>query len=386
VIFLLATTCGFMAASIYYAQPLIAPISESLKLSPEVSGLIVTVSQVGYGASLLLIAPLGDIIENKKLIIIALIINALALAGTSVAVQPLQLFIAMLLIGLSAVASQIVVPFAAHFASEKDQGKIVGKVVSGLMLGIMLSRPVASFLTNLWSWRLVFGISAAAILVLVVFFALFVPKRNPKSEVEYGALIKSMGTLLLTTPLLRRRALYHACLFGVFSLFWTTVPLLLAMPPFKLSQNGIALFSFAGVAGAIAAPIAGKIADNGFGRLATRIAILIVAGAFILMYFSTQKNIENITLLTIAAIIMDFGVSMNLVIGQRALFSLNAQYRSRFNGLYIAIFFAGGAIGSGVGTWIYAQFGWAYTLYTGFVIAIAALIYAMTEKTTQDIN
>lgn len=377
--FLLAAACGLIAANVYYAQPLAGPISAALGLSPQATGLIVTLTQIGYGAGLLLIVPLGDLIENRRLTLITLGVATLGLLGAALSPHALPFLIAALFIGLGSVAVQVLVPYAAHMAPEASRGRVVGNVMSGLMLGIMLARPVSSFIAELSSWHAVFFLSASAMIVLALVLSRALPRRMPTSKLRYGELLASMGHLAVTTPILQRRALYHACLFGAFSLFWTTTPLLLAGPQFHLSQGGIALFALAGVAGAVAAPIAGRIADRGWSRPATAVAMLAVAGAFLMTHIAPEGSMLALGLLVAAAILLDFGVSANLTLGQRAIFSLSAEFRSRLNGLYMATFFVGGAVGSAAGGWAYAQGGWTLASWVGFAFPAVAVVYFVTE-------
>jgi predicted MFS family arabinose efflux permease len=174
--------------------------------------------------------------------------------------------------------------------------------------------------------------------------------------------------------------LYQACLFAAFSLFWTTAPLLLAGPEFQLSQGGIALFALAGVAGAIASPIAGRFADKGWTRPATAFAMLAVGAAFLLSRLGSYGSPLALGSLVVAGILLDFGVTTNLVLGQRAIFVLGAEYRSRLNGLYMATFFAGGAAGSALGGLAFAHGGWVLASWLGFAMPVAALIYFLTER------
>ncbi len=240
---------------------------------------------------------------------------------------------ASLFIGLGSVAVQVLVPYAAHLSPEAIRGQVVGRVMSGLLLGIMLARPVASFITSLFGWRAVFYFSGllVATLALVLMFAL--PKRQPNSAKGYGSLLLSLWVLLTKNPILRRRAAYHAGLFGAFSLFWTTIPMLLASSAFHLSQREIALFTLTGVAGVIAAPIAGRLADRELGRIATLGAILAVAVAFQLTHIGQTGSTLSLVMLVLAAVLLDLGVSANLVLGQREIFLLGAEIRGRLNGL-----------------------------------------------------
>lgn len=377
---LLAVGCGLTAANIYYAQPLAGPISAALGLTAEAAGLIVTLTQIGYGLGLLLIVPLGDLVENRRLTLVLLGVAALALVGAGMSTHPLPFLLSAVCIGVGTVAVQVLVPYAAHLAPEAVRGRVVGNVMSGLMLGIMLARPVSSFITQITSWHVVFYISAAAMLLLAVVLAWTLPPRMPAGRLRYGALLASMVQLARTTPVLRRPALYHAGLFAAFSLFWTTTPLLLAGPEFQLSQGGIALFALAGVAGAIAAPIAGRVADRGWSRPATAMAMLAVAVGFLMTHIAAPGSSWALGLLVTAAIVLDFGVSANMTLGQRAIFGLGAEFRARLNGLYMTTFFIGGAIGSALGGWAYAQGGWALASWIGFALPVLALAYFATER------
>jgi predicted MFS family arabinose efflux permease len=379
VTFLLAAACGLIAANIYYAQPLIGPISASLGIPPSAAGLIVTMTQIGYGAGLLLIVPLGDLLENRRLVLAVIALGACALLGAAFSPSPLPFLASALLIGLGSVAVQILVPYAAHLAPEATRGSVVGNVMSGLMLGIMLARPVASLVTHLGSWRLIFVLSAIVMAFVAAALWYALPERRPSSHLGYRQLLTSMARLALTTPILRRRALYQSCLFGAFSLFWTAAPLLLLGPEFHLSQTGVALFALAGVAGAVAAPIGGRIADRGWIRPATAAALLAGAGAFLLTHIGNPGSPLSLAFLVVGAIVLDFAVAANVVLGQRAIFSLGAEYRNRLNGVYMATFFCGGAIGSALAGWAFVAGGWTLASWIGFALPVLGLVYFATE-------
>jgi predicted MFS family arabinose efflux permease len=374
---LLATSCGLIVANIYYAQPLAGPISAALGLPLRAAGLIVTMTQVGYGLGLLLVVPLGDLVENRRLAVSLIAGAALALAGAAVSTGAAAFLAAAFLIGIGSVAVQVLVPYAAHLVPAAVRGRVVGDIMSGLMLGIMLARPVASLIADALSWHAVFALSATVMIGLALVLRAVMPPRWPGPGLGYGGLLASMVGLARSTRVLRRHAFYHACLFGAFSLFWTTVPLLLA-DTFRLSQFGIAMFALAGVAGAIAAPIAGRVADRGWSRPATGLAILAVGGAFLLARGGAGGTPGLLGVLVAAAILLDFGVTTNLVLGQRAIFALGAAYRSRLNGLYMATFFAGGALGSAIGGWTYAHGGWSLACWAGLGLPVIALAYYAT--------
>ncbi|SCB08262.1 MFS transporter [Rhizobium hainanense] len=381
--FMFAAACGLVAANLYYGQPLAGPISQSLGFTPAATGLIVTLTQIGYGLGLLLIVPLGDLLENRRLVLTLVALSAIALVGAAFAWSPSLFLLASLCIGLASVAVQVLVPFAAHMAPDASRGAVVGNVMSGLLVGIMLARPAASFLSELLSWHAVYIISSGIMIGLIVILRLVLPTRVPHTKLHYGQLLSSMGHLALHTPVLQRRALYQACMFGAFSLFWTTTPLLLASPAFGLTQNGIALFALAGAAGAVASPIAGRVADRGWTRPATAFALVIAIVAFLIGHFSGGGSLLALATLTLSGIMLDFGVQTNLVLGQRSIFALSAEHRSRLNGLYMATFFAGGALGSALGGWAYATGGWNLASWIGVAFPVIALLAFLTERNSR---
>ncbi|AZR77974.1 MFS transporter [Bacillus thuringiensis] len=379
-IILLATACGIIVANLYYAQPLIGLISNEIGLSNSSAGLIVTLTQIGYVVGLLFLVPLGDIVENKKLILILLFLSAFALISMVFVKSATLLLIASFFIGLGSVAAQVLVPLVSYLSSENARGRVVGNVMSGLLLGIMLARPISSLVADMWGWNAIFALSATVIIVLAFVLSKVLPTRKPKAKTNYIALLNSMLQLLRTTPILRRRAIYHACVFGAFSLFWTTVPLLLFSPAFHFSQTAIALYALVGITGAIAAPIGGRLADLGWTRPATGIALTVVIISLILPLFIQSSSSFGIAVLVIAAILLDMGVSANLVLSQRLIFSLSPEIRSRLNGLFMAIFFLGGAVGSFIGGWAYALGGWNLTLWIGIAFPTIALLYFAREE------
>lgn len=382
-VWLLAIASGLIVANLYYAQPLIGPISRATGLAEGAAGLVVTLTQIGYCLGLLFIVPLGDLLENRRLIVVALLCTSLALLAAAFSSNATVFLATALCIGIGSVAAQVLVPFAAHLSLPQTRGQTVGKVMSGLLLGIMLARPVASLVAGAFGWHAIFLLSAAGTATLAVVLGYKLPPRQPASPLGYPALLGSMWRLLCDTAPLRRRAAYQACMFGAFSLFWTTVPLALMDARFGLDQTGVAIFALVGVAGAIASPIAGRLADQGHTRVTTGAALLLAAFAFGLPLLWHGDRWLELGLLAVSAITLDMAVSATLVLGQRTIFSLGAEVRSRLNGLYIALFFAGGACGSALGGWVYAGYGWRGVLLSGLLFPALALLYFSGEARRQ---
>lgn len=376
---LLATACGLTVANLYYTQPLLNSIAPALGLPFSMASLIVTLTQLGYCAGLLFLVPLGDLLENRRLVVACLtaLVFALLLAATASGASVFML--SAVLVGLGAVAVQVMVPIAAHMAPEARRGQVVGIVMSGLLTGIMLARPLASLVADLFGWRVLLAGSAVAMAATALVLARLLPQRQPEASHSYAQLIGSLWSVLRSTPLLRWKAAYQAALFAAFTLFWTAVPLQLASPAFGMSQRGIALFALAGVTGAIAAPLAGILADRGWSRAGTGAALLLVALSFVL----AAQGTHSLLALVAACVLLDMGVQANLVFGQRAIYSLQAAQRSRLNGLYMSIFFAGGAFGSAIASQLFSRGGWLYVCAAGLLFPVIALCLFFLEQGRQ---
>lgn len=371
-IFACAIACGAMVANLYYAQPLVDLISPELHLDGSIGGLIVTVTQLGYGLGLLLLVSLADLVENRQLIVTTLCLASAALIALGFAWSAPVYLAGSAIVGFCSAGAQIVVPYAASLAPEATRGRTIGNVMAGLLAGIMLARPVASMIADLAGWRWVFFLSAALMLLLAVWLARALPKRKPKAQESYGEILRSLGTILATTPVLRRRALYQGVVFAVFNMFWTAVPLVLARS-FGYSQRGIALFALAGAGGALAAPFAGRLGDKGYARAGTAGALIVVALSAVLSGWAAA--IGSVALLVVFAIALDAAAQTNQVLTQRVIYALSAEKRGRLNALYMTIVFAFGAAGSFVATVTFHNGGWWTTTLTGAVLVALALAF-----------
>ncbi len=376
VVLSLAVACGATVANIYYAQPLIGPISGTFHLDISAAGLIVTMIQIGYVAGLFFLVPLGDLVENKRLILTMLGGLFISLVAATLSTQLWIFVICSLLLGLAATATQVLVPFAGHLAPERIRGKVVGTVVSGLLFGVLLARPVSTLLGGAFGWRVMYDISAGIVCATMIMLAFALPKRYPKPGVSYAGLIGSLWHLLLTEPVLQRRAVYQGCLFGAFTLFWTSVPLLLQAPPFSLGHLALSAVMLTGAAGAFVAPYIGHLADRGHSRRVTGIAITLAAVSFVAIWL---EGARSLTIFIIAGIALDSGVQAHLVIGQRAIFNLGHETRSRLNALYLAVSFLGGALGSALTGYAVAHGGLTMVSMIGLGFALVALAIFATE-------
>lgn len=366
---LFSLSAGVLVANLYYAQPIIELIAPAIGLSPQGASVIVSLTQIGYAIGLFFLVPLADLLENRRLLMLSGAAAALSLIGAALSSQPGWFLLVSLLLGLSSVSVQILIPLAAHLAPEALRGRTVGTIMGGLLSGILLSRPLSSMLAQFFGWRAVFFSAAAMTLATVAIIAMTLPRRVPQHRASYASLIASLWHLLARYPVLRQRALYQGLLFAAFSLFWTAVPLELASRQ-GLSQSQIGIFALVGALGAIAAPIAGRLADSGHTRLASFGAMVAAAASFLPGLAAGHAALYGLAL---TGIVLDFAVQMNMVLGQRAIYALDAASRARLNALYMTSIFAGGALGSAVASTLYAHAGWHGVIAAGSGLALVSL-------------
>ena len=373
---LFAAACGVMVANIYYAQPLVALIAPDLGISEHAAGVVVTTAQLGYAAALLLLTPLADIVESRKLVLCLACVTILALVGAILARSGTLFLACSFVIGVGSTGAQVLVPLASHFVTEQARGRVIGNVVAGLLAGIMLARPLASFVADHWGWRAIFALSAAMMSIMVLLLLRALPSRRPEPGLRYGPMLVSIGRLFVVHPELRWRTACQVLAFTAFQLFWTAVPLILA-DKFHLSQSGIALYALAGASGALAAPVAGRLADRGFSRATMWVAFVSIVLAFALTGWSAGAL--SITGFVLAAILLDAAVQANLIVSQRVNYGLDPTARGRINAGFMTSIFIGGASGSFLGALLYAAGGWSWVAITGTALGFAALALLALE-------
>lgn len=374
---LLPLACGLAAANNYYAQPLLAPIGAEFGVGTGGAALLLSAVQLGYAAGLVLLAPLGDVAENRGLISRMLVLAALALAGVAVSPWFGLTLVCGLFVGVMSAVVQIIVPYAVSTGPAGHGGRIIGRLMIGLLLGVLLARPASSLLASAVGWRGVFVAAAVVALLLALAIRLGMPAWRPALRLRYPALLRSALALLGTEPALRRRLRCHVLLFCAFSAFWTCVGfVLLERAGFSLA--GLALFALVGAGGALAAPLAGRLGDRGFGIRGTSAAIWLAVGASVLALVAGSMfsdglagaaSVVAIALFVVAALVLDGAVQASVVFGQREIMAARPDSAARINGVFIAGFFVAGAVASAGAGALYAVAGWD---------AVAGLMVAVT--------
>jgi predicted MFS family arabinose efflux permease len=372
----LAAACGLSVANIYYSQPLLDLIANAYHTSQSAASIVVTATQLGYALGLVLLLPLGDLFENRALTSRVLLVTATVLALAAIA-PTLQAFIVLsVLIGFTSVVAQILIPFAAHLAPDDQRGQFVGRVMSGLLLGILLARTVSSLLAAAFGWRSVYAISAVLILLTATTLAMTLPRLRPSHTAGYPKLMTSIARLARDEPALRRRAASQALMFAAFSAFWTSITYEL-ISRHQLTQTGIAIFALVGAAGAIAAPIAGRLGDRGYGQLASAATFILAVAAMAIAGFGAG----NLFLLATGGVLLDLAVQGHQVLSQQEIYALRPDARARINTVFMGTVFFAGAAASAISGILYANYGWSGpAAFAAALPAIGLLIWTIAYR------
>ncbi|GKU77454.1 MFS transporter [Paenibacillus sp. L3-i20] len=377
---LFAVTCGMSVANIYFAQPILDNLSSEFGVEHSTIGILITITQIFYAVGLLLLVPLGDLLNQRKLIIGQMSLSMIALVIVGTASSSTALFVGMAMVGLLAVVTQTLVAFASTMAIPAERGRVVGTITSGIVIGILLARSISGIITDFAGWRFVYLLSAVLMLVMVYTLFRVLPNVERKvTNISYFQLLRSVIMLFAQERILRIRAILAMLIFTVFSILWTPLVLPLSAPPLSLSHTAIGAFGLVGVVGALAAARAGKLADRGYGQKTTGVALTLL----LLSWWLISYTEKSLLALVIGIVLLDLAVQAVHVTNQSMIFTLRADARSRLTAGYMVFYSIGSAVGSIASTQIYAHYGWHGVCLLGAAVsALALLFWAMTVRAT----
>lgn len=373
-VLLLAMGAALSVASLYYSQPMLGELGPDLRAGARAVGLVPTLTQLGYALGILLLAPLGDRYDRRTIILLkaAMLSLALLLSGLAPGIGWLQA--ASLLVGMTATLAQDIVPAAATLAPESQRGKVVGTVMTGLLLGILLSRVVSGFVAEHFGWRLIYVAAAAALSLIGLAAWRGLPRFAPTTQLGYRALLGSMWELWRRHGALRQATWAQGLLAVGFSAFWSTLAIMLH-GTFGLGSATAGAFGLAGAAGALAAPLAGRLADRRGPELVTRLGAGLAAVSFAAMGFVSMLTPHGkLSLIVASAIGFDFGIQATLIAHQTLVYGIEPAARSRLNALLFTGMFIGMATGAALGSLVLANWGWPGVVALATAASVGALV------------
>jgi predicted MFS family arabinose efflux permease len=348
---LLAIAAGAIVANLYYAQPLLPAMARDVGASDQALGAVPMATQLGYGAGMLALVPLGDRLERRGLIVAMTALSSVVLVGVGWARGLGALVAASFLLGLVSMVPQLIVPYAATASPAESRGRGVGTVMGGLLIGILLSRTLSGFVGAAWGWRAVYFLASGLMVALAALLALRLPAQQPEARVPVLEIYASLGRIVAREPVLRLHSLLGAMTFGAFSVL--------------------------GVVGALAAPLVGRFADKRDPRILNGLAIAVTLGSFGVL----AAGGASLGALAVGVVLLDLGAQTNHVSYQARIFSLDSALRSRLNTIYMTSYFAGGALGSWAGALAWSRAGWGGVCAVGAGMAAIALVALARDVT-----
>ncbi|MBI6160371.1 MFS transporter [Serratia liquefaciens] len=381
VVFLLATGAGLSVASIYYSQPMLGIMADAFHAGVSDAGWVPTLTQAGYALGILLLAPLGDRHDRRQIIRIKGLLLAVTLLFCGFSSSFPLLLLSSLAIGLAATVAQDIIPAAATLATDANRGKTVGTVMTGLLAGILLSRVFSGVVAEYFGWRSVYLLAAVAVLAISFAIGAVLPRLKPNTSLSYPALLRSLGQLWVDYPELRRAALAQGLLSIAFSAFWSTLAVMLA-ERYQLGSAVAGAFGLAGAAGALAAPLAGMLADRHGPDYVTKIGAAMVVVSFALMFLLPLLSLPaQLALIALSAVGFDLGIQATLVAHQTIIYAINPAARSRLNAIMFTLVFIGMAGGAALGSKILEAAGWPGVVTLATLTAAGGLAMRLFAKT-----
>lgn len=353
---LFAVSVGALVADLYYAQPLLGEIAQSLHISIEQTGYLVTSVQLGYALGVLFIVPLGDYKDRRAMVTAMLSVCSLSLFAAAASPSFAVLSAASIVSGISSSATMVIIPYVASHSDESVRGQRVGQIMTGLLLGILLARTVSGYVAHLLNWRWMYVIAAVLVIVLAAGLRrAMVPDEVKAERVRYGSLLLSLGKLLRNEPELRWRSWYALLGLGSFSVLWTGLTFLLSKPPYSFGTETIGLFGLIGAAGALSANVAGRLGDRGLAGTMTGIFALLLIVSWLGL---TEQRMWLFPLIA-GIFVVDVAVQGLQVTHQSVLYRISARATSRITSVFITSGFVGMSLGSALASEGYAHSGWA---------------------------
>jgi predicted MFS family arabinose efflux permease len=370
---LMAVAIGVIVANLYYLQPLLQQVRAGFHVSTASTSLLITLIQVGYVIGLFFILPLGDLFVRRTLIVTIFLVAALAMAGASF-IHSFAIFALLtVVIGLSSVAGQVIIPLGADLAPDAQRGRVLGRLMTGLLGGILLSRTLSGAVSEAIGWRGVYQVSAGLLVVMAVVMYFALPQERSRDRFEYRHLATGGVTMMRDSVSLRRRGWLGGTAFGAFSVLWSTLAFQLSAAPFHYSSGVIGLFGLFGLAGIVAANVAGRLADQGRTQLGTVSSAFLIVIAFAVL----SVGRHNVWLIAVGIILLDAGAQGTHVSNQSIIYAIAPSQRSTINSIYMVCFFTGASIGSLVSGYAFAHYGWNGTCAVGAIFGVATIVPAL---------
>ena len=360
-------------ANVYYAQPLLDLLAQDFGITQAAVGSVVTATQLGSVAALLLLVPLGDRLDRRRLMAGQLLGLVAALAAVASCTSATALLGAMVAVGLLGTAmTQGLIAYAANAAAPHERGRVVGAAQSGVFMGLLLARVFAGAVGDLAGWRGVYFCAAGLMLALALPLYRRLPVLARQADTpRLTELAVSMLGLLRHDRMLQVRGMLALLMFAAFNIFWNALVLPLSAPPHAFSHLSIGAFGLVGAIGALAAARAGHWVDRGLGQRTTALALCLL----LMSWWPLSAMGASPWALVPGIVMLDLGGQALHVTSQAMVLRGPPETHGRLIGLYMLFYAVGSGLGALAGTATYARAGWQGVCLLGAAVSLSALVF-----------
>ncbi|MGB5483690.1 MFS transporter [Parasphingorhabdus sp.] len=368
-LFLFALSSAAVVANGYYIHPLITPVAQEFGVSGATIGLAPALNQIALALGILLLLPLGDRINNRKLVTIFVVGQFLAMLAMALSGSFILFVTASSVLGFFTIAPYLLPAYVTQRVRPGRIGHVTGIMTAGVTLGILGSRVGGGLLGHYFGWRSAYWVGVGCMALLVILLPSIMERKQDEkpSGVEpprYSELLRSLWPIMKSLPEVPLGGLMQALSFGLFLALWLAIGLHLPRNGYGVDTVGyLAIIAIVNVLGS---PFAGRFADHiGAERARVYFCIVQLAGVCLLPFAG-----NNLWLLVIAVILNSIGGASVDICSRTIMFSRAPEIRTRLMTIYVVIMFIGGGISSWLGAATYEYAGWSG-------ISIMAISYAL---------
>ncbi|AQZ70411.1 MFS transporter [[Actinomadura] parvosata subsp. kistnae] len=406
-ILLLALAAGVAVGNVYFPQVVVPGVADGLGVSAGAAARVVSATQAGYAAGIVLLVPLGDRIPYRRLIVGLLLLTGVGLLVAAGAPTLGVLLAAAVLTGATTVIGPIVGTMAAGLVSEGRRGRVSGMLLSGGLGGMLLSRTLGGALVEGLGWRAPYLVAAALTLAVALVLLRVLPAGGEPAERHrpggapsparrdaaslggapapvrrYLALLAEPLRLLVGEPLLRRSCLYQALVFAGFSAVWASITLLLTGPAYGLPASATGVLALVNAATMVITPIAGRQVDRRGPGPVTLVCLVAVIVSAPVLAAGALGGAPGMAGLAVGSLLLDLAMQSGMVANQVRVYGVRAGARGRLTTAYMACAYLGGAAGSWLGTAAYGRAGWPGVCAIVALTAAVALARHLAGRAT----
>lgn len=377
-IWLLAIASAIVTANAYYIHPIIGRVAESFAVSNALVGAVPALNQIALALGVLLLLPLGDRVNNRRLIVGCLSVQLAALITMALA-RDFPLFLAAsTLLGFFTITPYLLPAYTSKRVEPGRLGFVTAVLTTGVVAGVQLSRLGSGVIAEHYGWRAVYWI-AAVLMGLAACLLPLLMREEPQPATRVGepktsgylTLIVSLPRLAVAYPSVVVSGLIQGMSFAIFLATWLGISLHLTSAELGLGTDTVGYLAAFSAIGLLTTPRLGRLADH----LGAERARLLMAFLQLAAVLSLALAAANWRMLLLPIILTSVAGPLIDITGRMSSLSQAPQLRTRLMSIYITLMFLGGGLGSWAGTLAYDLGGWTgtVTLTCSLSLAVCAL-------------